>query len=977
MKNLFTLFFLFLTINLTAQIENFIHYGVEEGLPQGQITYLFQDSKGYIWISTKGGVSRFDGMEFKNYDIQDGLLYYQVYRVMEDSKHTIWVENRNGLNKLEEEHFVRFPLTLSGYITYSTIDNNDVIWFLKYDGPNYPSLYKFENEKYQAFYYKDSIFNDAYNLFYNKSLDRLYFYNLSKPEQSRYIQQDSVYTINKAVYMLDYNNKYGFLYNNLISEKKKKDELCIQYKDSILVIPNSIFARLAQFTSKGDVVFTSTDGNPSHIRYLNIYKNGKVEKMAYDFEFITALLIDKEDNIWVGTEKGLFRIVPFNNYTEKSGIPSKVWSIVEDKNQTVWFASLTNTHLYYLESEQIKRENSFSTENNRFYMGAICRKSKGLVFTSEAGIIEQKGKTFQYRELKLGGTFSILEDENGKDIYYGCRLGLLHENETGKSLNPTYSLENKGIVLDMDKNQKAEICFAAGKGIGWFKGNDTVYIPATELGIVGPRSLVIDKKDNWWLGCSGGFYFFDKQKRKATRIEHPELKSSVMSALQIDFATIMVGGLRGIALINIDDFYKTGKANVRFYGKSQGFEGTECEQNASMLDSKGRVWVATATNVVMFKVKDLTDNPYPPILHFNSVETSIDNKNWGATGDTSQFDYRHQNIRFKFIGINHTAPDKVLYSYKLEGYDKQWSEADYNRTALYTNLDPGNYSFLVKASNNSGLAAEKVLRYDFSIIPAWWQRKSVQFLAFILSLALVSGAVFWELNNKRKQEKALRLIAEKEALLAQDEAQMADLRIRTNQALIAPHFMLNSLTAIGSITRSGDGKVAYKHLVNFSRLMRKAIFDSYQTTKKLGDEIGFIEKYLLMQKLRFGERFTSTLEIEENLNRELEIPPSLIFHFIENAIKHGLEPLEKDGELHISLKNSETGCLFTIEDNGIGRAMAKEMHTEGTGVGQKLVNDQIHYYNVRNTSQISFQIIDKYEGDQATGTKVEIEVHRS
>jgi len=124
-KIFFILFFSLLQINQFAQ-TNYVHYTVKDGLPQMQCMTLFQDSQGFIWIGTKGGVSKYDGISFKNYTVNEGLPKNRIYKIDEDHKGNIWVLTDDGLSILKNDKFFYYPskkgmvFNISNFI----IDNN-------------------------------------------------------------------------------------------------------------------------------------------------------------------------------------------------------------------------------------------------------------------------------------------------------------------------------------------------------------------------------------------------------------------------------------------------------------------------------------------------------------------------------------------------------------------------------------------------------------------------------------------------------------------------------------------------------------------------------------------------------------------------------------------------------------------------------------------------------------------------------------
>ena len=130
-KHILILLFTLSGVNAFSQQFKFQHYSVEEGLPQSQVYAVIQDSRGLLWIGTKGGgLSKFNGKEFTTFTKEEGLSGDQIYALFEDSKHNIWIGTGDGITHYNGITFTKHPISKKKDIVVSAIaeDNKNIIW---------------------------------------------------------------------------------------------------------------------------------------------------------------------------------------------------------------------------------------------------------------------------------------------------------------------------------------------------------------------------------------------------------------------------------------------------------------------------------------------------------------------------------------------------------------------------------------------------------------------------------------------------------------------------------------------------------------------------------------------------------------------------------------------------------------------------------------------------------------------------------
>jgi LytS/YehU family sensor histidine kinase len=194
-----------------------------------------------------------------------------------------------------------------------------------------------------------------------------------------------------------------------------------------------------------------------------------------------------------------------------------------------------------------------------------------------------------------------------------------------------------------------------------------------------------------------------------------------------------------------------------------------------------------------------------------------------------------------------------------------------------------------------------------------------------------------------------------------------------------PHFVFNSLNSIQHYIYSNESNEAIKYLNKFARLVRIILNNSEKPTVTIEEDLEALKLYLELEQMRFEGKFEYEIKVDDNVDTDYDImPPLLMQPYVENAILHGLNPLNYKGKLTIHLSVSDNFLVCVITDNGIGREKAREITHSIPGkkhksLGMKITEDRLRILNDLNNSTLSVNIIDlKDTKGMALGTKVEL-----
>jgi hypothetical protein len=341
-----------------------------------------------------------------------------------------------------------------------------------------------------------------------------------------------------------------------------------------------------------------------------------------------------------------------------------------------------------------------------------------------------------------------------------------------------------------------------------------------------------------------------------------------------------------------------------------------------------------------------------PHFHMNTNQVSI--------GITSQ----------KILDIDEDGEKEVIYSSINSGFDKLLIYRSNLSDPVILDL-PGSkntrqWNISLKKDGN-GTTPTLILQTDHNIYHIRYQKSTLYYLKYpaYAGLYFLLFLAFWLLQRVQNKLAQRKFEIEKQLIHQQ-------LAISKNQ--LEPHFMLNTLNNIGNMFINENREDAQYYFGKYASLLNRGLRYADKVETSLQEELEFIRDYLVLQKKRLNDDLAFTIEANEEIKlTELTIPHSLLYTFVENAIKHGLAPKKENRSLSIIISTEGKNTLILIRDNGIGRAQSKTLKTSGTGKGLLIVKNIVAGYNKLFNRDISYKVTDLIdENGIGTGTEVRI-----
>jgi len=665
----------------------------------------------------------------------------------------------------------------------------------------------------------------------------------------------------------------------------------------------------------------------------------------------SALFESRSGILWFSTSSGLAgldkKTGKFRYYQHNPSIPSSlssdlISSALENEDGKLWISSWDGT--LDLLDPKTGRATHYIGNNGRYknakrlFFNVLMKDSRGVLWigaTSGAvfAIDDKTGKRrdFIHDPADPGGLSDyqancLCEDREGMIwIGHGSVATDRLDPGTGKIKHYQFHPDDSNsissnIVQEIFKDRNGNLWFGTGGG-GLCRYHDstdsfTSYTERNGLADNSINSIVEDNKGDLWLGTGKGICRFSPSTETFTSFD---FLNSSKSNLKYSF------------------YFKGRDGRLYFNGRDEGVKAFDPDK----IETNRYIPPVVITQIKLFNV------PLPGKNEAKEIELTHD-----------------QNFfSFEFAALNYTNPAKNQYAYKLEGVDKDWVHSGTRRTANYTAVAPGTYTFRVKGSNNEGLWNNEGTSVKIIVLPPWWK---TWWAYSLYALAILTALYFFDRFRKKS------LIEKERELNKETELEMQALRAQMN-----PHFIFNCLSSINRFVLKNETEAASNYLTKFSKLIRIVLNNSKKPLIPLEAELEMLQLYLDMEKLRFTDNFSYFIDMDGNIDpATILIPPLLFQPFVENAVWHGLMHKTEPGILNITLSTENNVLICAIVDNGVGRAFSEVSGSKSVqnqkSMGIQITRQRLALINGKNDSEHNvFDIEDLYDDEgNASGTKV-------
>jgi len=798
--------------NALAAKYHFRNYGVEEGLESNHINAILQDHLGYLWFATTTGIIKFDGKNFTTFTTRDGLLSNSVFRIYQDSKGNFWFSfPGNGIGKFDGVKWTYYKEQFPSKLTIWSIfeDSHGNMWFgtfgngvVRFDGTDWKGFSESElGETRIRTIFEDSRGNIWFGLQGNgvTVFDGKNWTNISSFGTLPQSHINSIIEDKKGDIWLAGLNPLtlGTIVVKVSGDYRKADFGIFTIKDGI---PNGEDPVLLE-DSQGKI-WLATDGGGLGVFDGRSWKLFKTEN-GLPSDRLTSLIEDTEKNLWIGTDgDGVARSSGegFVTYTVDDGLPSNVLvPVLADSKGDLWFNSAfvkgivkyDGKNWVTIMSRDGRRPSGiFEDSKGRlwFTTSYSLHRIEGrnsLTFSSDSSWLghisfeDEKGNLFfshQYdgfQRMFDGHKFVIIKDTTS----YKLSLRLLFFQQwtaagcllsgSGAGLIVTKGFERRFL----NEQMKFSAIAPDGRGGFWFGTDSGLVNPGIDdyfkyasknsriegkyytlgngPGINEILALHLDKDGALWVGTDGG----GVSRLVDDKITHFS-KENGLSSNVCSYIFETVEGIYFLVPQGLD--YFDGKQFTTFTYKNDGFGASAGANPITAVnvkpieDKNGNFWFNSPHGLIKFDPAAIKRENLPSPLYITHFRVS--EKDTSITNGL-KLRYNENSLTIDYIGISLSAPEEVVYSYKLEGLDRDWKETRLNSIS-YPYLPPGRYIFELRARNRSGVWNVQPAELEFEILPPFWSTIWFRGLLVLAVLALGWGVltVRTRLIRKRNDE---------------------------------------------------------------------------------------------------------------------------------------------------------------------------------------------------------------------------------
>ena len=956
-------FLLSVSMQLTAQPYLTRHFSNQHGLAQSQVQAIFQDTNGYIWFGTHGGVSRFDGIHFSNYSIDDGLISNSVLNFVEDSWGRLWIGTKNGISIFNGTSFTPIEDSFSSKehdSEFLSVSINDMlrttggsIWIASRSG-----LSNFDNNTFFHVTTKDGLPSTSVTALAADQKGNIWMGTLNGV------------CVLRAVKLNCYSTKEGLPASTI------KDVL-VDYKGYVWAATP---AGLAVMDPARENRFRRAEQIPTVVTNVLMEDRAKalwigtqngiirldstgsvVEKWRDTGWIVSSFFQDRENTVWAGTSgRGAYQFqrTAFTHVNPALDLPQDVYlAIYSDSSNVIWAGTLSNG-LFRIEGKKI-RHFPIKRHPALQHIRYIAQDTSGILMIGGAkGVARFDGVEFQTVQFRNASSipyiYSYNQDKEG-NLWIATTSGLYRsQGDSLISIDLGYGPASTSVYsLYTDRDR---IWLSTSDGLMFYR-NGTVH-PVEALAKRSVTTIAKDNRGYLWLGTQGhGVIRLNPQNEQVVdtiTVSDGLNSGTVFFTLFDQGGHLWVGTNMGVNRLDMDVYRFSGSKNVRAYGLHDGLVGIETNLNAASIDQKGGLWFGTIEGLMNYDAVTRPVNTKPPLVHLTGIRLFMEPTTpvFPENSLIPTFQHEKNHLTFDFEGLSFISSEQLRYEYRLHGFDTDWSIPTASRYVTYSNLAPGPYTFEVKAKNSDGVLSSRPAMFSFEITPPYWQTNWFKLLVALGGILLVFGIVQLRTHALNKRKNLLEeMVDERTKDLERTHSELLEAREASLAAAKSKSAFLSTMTH--ELRTPMNGILGMTELLAFTEMTEEQV-DYTETILKCSSSLmDLIEDLLTFADLAAGRRTVALEEIylpdllAENLvairseaqAKTLEtrcflapvVPHTvkadrehlnrILNHLLSNAVKFTQEGLVfVEVQIHRLPAMSSEGheLLFSVHDTGIG-----------------------------------------------------------
>ena len=958
-----------------------------------------------LWIQTRAGFNIYDPVTEK-FDRKPERFLRKfhvsgtVTDLTNDQRGNFWVITSKGvyrLNETKEKARLVLPQR-EGYTISSSVINSAGNLCLIYSDAQIAEISAANNKIIYSARVTASADTGAYKIFADKE-NALWVYTTDAPKGIYYISANRKttehYTKEQGRFRLNTNNIYSINEDNkgiiwvatdhgginLLNKKegtvayvmnREADEKSIAqnstttiYRDSQGIMWVGTFKRGISYYHESIIKFP-------------VYRHLPSEPLSLSNEDVNRFVEDAKGNIWIGTNGGglvyfdrrnnTFRSYKHDPRNSNSLSNDVVVSLCIDHEQRLWigtyFGGLSSFDGKNFTHYRHSNTDPNSLSDDRVWEILEDSEHNLWIGTLAGGLSRFNPRTGAFKHYKAGGGGSVasnyiaalLEDRHG-NIWIGTNQGL--------------------DVLNKKTGRLKHYALAKGNTDGLSNNN--------------VMALLQDRRGLIWIGTQDGLTIYDpgKDHFRTLRIAQGLADNTILTLLEDDNGNIWLSSANGISCIRLSGSAEHYAFDIKSYDELDGLQGREFNENAALKTGKGELVFGGAKGFNIFCPSDIKVNKQVPVVVLTAFQ--LFNKSVApgeavegdiilqqAISETQEIELEHnQNVfSIEFAALTYSNAAKNRYAYKLDGFNDKWLTTDgITRRATFTNLDPGEYVFRVKASNDAGIWNNHGVSLRIIIRPPFWETP----LAYgLYGLSAVLILLYIRRRGIRKLKAQFAIQQEREASKRMHELDVMKIKFFTNVSHEFRTPLSLILTPLDKLLKEEKDADVKSHLQliqrNARRLLnlvnqlmdfRKMEVQELKLQAEEGDIVGFIkESFQSFTDLAEKKNIRFTLQSELSslqVSFDHDKIERILFNLLANAFKFTSE----GGCISLNLNLASNGecrhiLQILVKDTGIGIPKDKQekiferffqnetpgsIVNQGSGIGLAITREFVNLHN--------------------------------
>ncbi|HTN21804.1 MAG TPA: two-component regulator propeller domain-containing protein [Pelobium sp.] len=758
----------------------------KNSISSSNIHCLYEDREGVLWVGTDQGLNRFNRSTntFTRYESdpnnESKLGGREVSAILEDSKGNFWIGTNYQLHLMNKKTgvFTRFGhqkpnIEGSEYITSIVEDSKHNLWIGTGSGS---FLWDVDKKTYKAIVYSSTI---------SKNVSESYVSDFREDKNHRMWVATNV----------------GLICYNIADGKTEYFKHDPANPESI----NNNYLSTIEVAKDGTVWIgtqMSLDRLDPETGKVEHYYSDKSDRESLSSNAISVIYQDDKDIIWTGTFDGGINtynphITYFKPLTQRvPGYLNTSFGVVsaleEERNGDIWFGingggvglyKVAEKKVEYIESAPDK-PNSLSSlsvlslcrskKNNYLWVGTYLWGLNRYDVATKKIVKYVEGTA--PNQLSNSSIYALLEDSKG-NIWIGTNGGGVNvlDPKTNKIRKYRDGKKNRygrnsilnDYIRSFFEDNKGNIWIGTAAGISVYSPNTNSFISHFDSSNSNLLKDVVvsifqDPKGNIWAGTlAGGLNLFNNKTKSFTTFTTDDgLSNNNVNAINSDpEGYLWINTSSGISR------FDPRTNEFRNFNNHNGLSGNEFNSGALLRTKTGKLYFGGSSGCFMLDPSAVKYNKnIPPVVitNFQIFNRSIfagtkDSPLTKSITETKKItlSYSQNVFSFEVAALDYNAPEKNTYAYKLQGFDMDWIFAGNERKISYTNLDPGTYTLLIKASNNDGVWNEQGASLEIVVKPPFWLTWWFKMLIVIVCLAIVYLIFRYRLAAIKAQRKLL------------------------------------------------------------------------------------------------------------------------------------------------------------------------------------------------------------------------------